>query len=98
MSYFDDFDNFLGEILAEAREKEQSLFKRWLNKIGYTKPIFYCKKSSEKIMEIHTINPGMLIGRQGANIIEFKKMLSEEYGDDWQVKLVEIRGDFVIAD
>lgn len=47
-------------------------------------------------MEIHTIRPGVLIGRAGVNVEKFEKILSDEFGGEWKVKFIEIRGGFVL--
>ena len=89
------------ELRVEAhvfmKEKEESLLKRWLDKIGCNlkEPIGYYRDSWHRTMEIYTTRPGPLIGKAGIHVDELKQMLSEEFYGEWNVKFVEIRGGFV---
>lgn len=79
------------------KEKEESLLKRWLEKIGCNlkEPIGYYRDSWHHTMEIYTTRPGPLIGKAGIHVDELKQMLSEEFRGEWNVKFIEIRGGFV---
>ena len=95
------FDMGWEELRAEARafmkEKEETLLKKWLNKIGYKdkEPIGYYRNERNKTMEIYSTRPGVLIGKAGICVDELKKMLADEFRGEWKVKFVEIRGGFV---
>lgn len=86
---------YRGSALKELRDVEESLIKKWLNKIGYKEPVGYYRNPCTKELEIYTTRPGILIGKAGTNVKELKKMLSEEFFGEWKVKFVEIRGGFV---
>lgn len=96
---YDDkaFEIFRAEAHAFIKEKEESLLKRWLEKIGcnFKEPIGYYRDSLHRTMEIYTTRPGLLIGKAGIHVDELKQMLSEEFYGEWNVKFVEIRGGFV---
>lgn len=98
MSNFYDEDAWM-ELRASAHEfmknKEETVIKNWLNEIGYTDPVGYFRKSWKKEIEIYATHPGVLIGKAGINIEELKKMMSEEFYGEWEVKLVEVGGGFV---
>ena len=79
------------------KDKEETLLKNWLTSIGCSNnfTIGYYRDSLNKVMEIYSTRPGALIGKAGTNIDELKRMLSEEFRGEWQVKLVEVRGGFI---
>lgn len=83
------------EALAFNEDIEKSLIKKWLNEINYTEPIGYFRNSWKREMEIYATRPGLLIGKAGAHINKLKIMLTEEFGGEWEIKLIEIRGGFV---
>ena len=89
------WEEFREEALRYTREREQGLLKKWLDKIGHTKPVGYYYNYGKKEIELYTTRPGLLIGREGVHIFEFKDMMKEEFGYEWTVKFVEIRGGFV---
>ena len=96
MSYDDEiWLKIRSECLAYIRNKEETIIKEWLSKIGYTEPVGYYRNIFKREMEIYTTRPGCLIGKAGVNVEVFKKMLFEEFGGEWNVKFVEIRGGFV---
>ena len=90
-----EWEEFREEALRYTREREQGLLKKWLDKIGHTNPVGYYYNYSKKEIELYTTRPGFLIGKHGVHIFEFKDMLKEEFGYEWTVKFVEIRGGFV---
>lgn len=90
------WEKFRGDCLVYAKDREETVLKKWLNEIGYTEPIGYYRDISDKVMEIYTIRPGVLIGRAGVNVEKFEKILSDEFGGEWKVKFIEIRGGFVL--
>ncbi len=92
-----DWEEFRAEALVYAKDRNETLIKTWLNKIGYKdkNPIGYDIRLSDKTITIYSTRPGVLIGKAGINVDELKKMLSDEFRGEWKVKFVEIRGGFV---
>lgn len=92
-----EWEKIRAEAHAFMKEKEESLLKRWLEKIGYNfkEPIGYYRDSLHNTMEIYSTRPGLLIGKAGIHVDELQKMLSEEFQGEWKVKFFEIRGGFV---
>ena len=100
--YMEDFneswEQFRSECIKFARERDETVIKKWLDSIGFTEPVGYYMASWKNKIEIYTTRPGMLIGKAGIHIQEFKRMLAEEYGEyhgEWNVEFVEIKGGFV---
>ena len=93
----EDWENLRAEAHRYMKEKEENLLKNWLDKIGYKdkEPIGYFRNVCNNTMEIYSRRVGALIGRAGINVDELKKMLSDEFHGEWQIKFVEIRGGFV---
>lgn len=95
---FDEsWEEFRAEVHAFMKEKEETLIKKWLDKIGYKgkEPIGYYKDGYNNTMEIYSTRVGALIGKAGVNVDLLKKMLADEFRGEWKVKFVEIRGGFV---
>ena len=88
---------FREESLAFTKNREESVIKKWLNVIGYTykEPVGYYRNSWKREMEIYTTRPGCLIGKAGIDVNKLKEMLTEEFGGEWEVKFIEVRGGFV---
>lgn len=96
MSYDNEvWQQFRAEAYAYMKNKEETVIKKWLDKIGYTEPVGYYRNIFNKTMEIYTTRPGILIGKAGVQARDFERMLSEEFIGEWKVKFVEIRGGFV---
>ena len=97
--YEDEWLKFRNEALEYAKNKQETLLKKWLDNIGYTKrykePIGYYLNYLHHTMEIYSHTPGALIGMEGAYVEELKQMLSKEYYGKWNVKFIEVRGGFV---
>ena len=89
------WQKFREESFKFTKEREERVIKEWLNEIGCAEPVGYFRNSWKKEMEIYTTIPGPLIGKAGININKFKKLLSKEFGGEWDVKIIEIRGGFV---
>ena len=89
------WQKFREEAFAFNKNREETVIKKWLNEIGYTEPVGYYRNSWKREMEIYATRLGCLIGKAGVDINKFKNMLNEEFGGEWEVKLVEIRGGFV---
>ena len=95
---FDEgWEEFRAEVHAFMKDKEESLIKKWLEKIGYTykEPVGYYRNSWKKEMEIYSTRVGQLIGKAGVNVDLLEKMLRDEFHGEWKVKFVEVRGGFV---
>lgn len=90
----ESWQQFRGECLRIAREREEAVIEKWLKQISYKEPVGYYRNSLDHEMEIYTTRPGVLIGKAGTTIREFEMMLSEEFHGEWKVKLIEIRGGF----
>lgn len=93
----EDWEELRAEAHAFMKEKEETLIKKWLDKIGYKgkEPIGYYKDAYNKTMEIYSTRVGALIGKAGVNVDLLKKMLTDEFRGEWKVKFIEIRGGFV---
>ena len=104
MSY-NTIEEYLAEIdrVIFMRKKEETLIKKWLDKIGYKdkQPIGYYKDAYRNTMEIYSIGVyalivgDVLIGEPGVNVNLLKKMLTDEFGGEWKVEFFEIRGGFI---
>ena len=95
---FDEgWEEFRAEARAFMKDKEESLIKKWLEKIGYTykEPVGYYRNSWKNEMEIYSTRVGQLIGKAGVNVDLLEKMLRDEFRGEWKVKFVEVRGGFV---
>lgn len=92
-----DWEEFRAEALAYAKDRNDTLVKTWLSKIGYKdkNPIGYYISLSNNTIEIYSTRVGALIGKAGVNVDLLKKMLKDEFRGEWQVKFIEIRGGFV---
>ena len=93
--YDEAWEAMRAEAHAFMKNKEESVIKRWLNEIGCTEPVGYYRNIFDREMEIYAKRVGCLIGKAGINVEKFKKMLTEEFGGEWKVKFVEVRGGFV---
>ena len=95
---FDEgWEAFRAEVHAFMKDKEESLIKKWLEKIGYTykEPVGYYRNSWKNEMEIYSTRVGQLIGKAGVNVDLLEKMLKDEFRGEWKVKFVEVCGGFV---
>ena len=95
---FDEgWEEFRAEVHAFMKDKEESLIKKWLEKIGYAykEPVGYYRNSWKNEMEIYSTRVGQLIGKAGVNVDLLEKMLKDEFHGEWKVKFVEVRGGFV---
>ena len=95
---FDEsWEEFRTEAHAFMKEKEETLIKKWLDKISYKykEPVGYYRNVCTREMEIYARRVGCLIGKAGINVEKFRKMLNEEFVGEWKVKFVEVRGGFV---
>jgi len=101
MSYYDqeekDWLELRAEALAYANQIKKNVITKWLNAIGYTKPVGYELIRHSRVIKIYTKDPGILIGVAGCHIDELKKIASDEYNDhrEWKTEIIEIRDGFV---
>ena len=93
--YDEAWEAMRAEAITFMKNKEESVIKKWLNEIGYTEPVGYYRNIFNREMEIYAKHVGSLIGKAGAHVKEFEKMLSDEFVGEWHVKFIEIRGGFV---
>ena len=93
--YDESFERMRNETFIYMKNKEESAVKKWLDEIGYTEPVAYYLSTWKKEMEIYATRVGILIGRAGANVEILKKILTEEFGGEYIIKFIEIRGGFV---
>ena len=97
---YDDYawQNLREESLKFMKNLEETIIKKWLNEIGAKDKnvtIGYYRNSWKREMEIYTTIPGCLIGKAGIGVEKLKELLTEEFGGEWTIKFVEIRGGFV---
>lgn len=97
--YQEDKDNewlsIRGEALEYAKNKEETMLKKWLDDIDYEEVVGYYRDCLNKTMNIYAKRIGALVGVEGVNVNKLKKMLSEEFYGKWNVKFIEVRGGFV---
>lgn len=65
----------------------EKIIQDWLIEIKYEKPVLIKKKyeCGKEIIQIMTINPGILIGKGGQDI----NRLKEKLGDRYKVEIIE---------
>ena len=97
MSYFeDDFQRYRSEVIEYMYNKEREILEGWCKQIGYKYPIAYTIKNyGTPTIIIYAKHPGQLIGKAGVHIDLLQKILKEEFYRDYNVKLVEVAGNFV---
>lgn len=93
-----EFLKVRADAASFMRDKEQSLIKRWLAVMKYTNPVGYYVDRWHNVIEIYTTNPGWLIGKGGEGISIFRQMVNLESNRDWEIKLIEVRGGFIIPE
>lgn len=93
--YDEGWEKCRAEAIKLMRDTEETMIKKWLSELGYTEPVGYYRNIFTREMEIYTKHPGRLIGKAGVDVHRFEKMLSEEFGGEWKVQFVEVRGGFV---
>lgn len=92
----EDFDDMIAECMAHGRQKRIDVITRWLTSINYSGVVGYDIRMYPNIACIYTTDPGILIGKKGVNVETLKKMLSDEFYGDWEIKFTEVRDGFVI--
>ena len=89
------WEEFRAMVLADVKEREEILLKKWLADIGYKGIIGYYRNAGMKTMEIYATDIGVLIGKTGVSINKLEKMLTAEFHGIWEIKFIEIRGGFI---
>ena len=90
-----DFQRLRGEAYREIREMREAPLKLFLEEANINDNFFYEYKSSNKILIIYTIIPGIWIGFKGRGIKRLKEILKAEFNHDVKVELKEIKGNFM---
>lgn len=93
--YEDEWQRLRGEILWLQANRNRKLLEKWCQECGVTSPIGYDNDLGNGVMTIYTKHPGALIGRGGKYINKLKAELKQEFGRNYEVKFVEVRGGFV---
>lgn len=91
----DSWQKFRAEALEYEANRERTVLEEWLDMVDYNEPVGYYLDRYHNVMVIYATRIGVLIGKGGVHIEELKKKLLEEYGRDFEVTFVEIRGGFV---
>jgi ribosomal protein S3 len=92
--YEKEWQQLRGDILWHNANRNRKLIEKWCQECGVTSPIGY-ENDLNGVMTIYTEHPGALIGRGGEKIDKFKEELKQEFGRNYEVKFVEVRGGFV---
>lgn len=89
------WQQFREEALEYEANRERTVLEEWLGMMNYIEPVGYYLDTYRNVMTIYATKIGVLIGKDGVHVEELKKKLLEEYGRDFEVTFVEIRGGFV---
>lgn len=90
-----NFQELREEAYREIREMREAPLKLFLEEANINDNFFYEYKSSNKILIIYTIIPGIWIGFKGRGIKRLKEILKAEFNHDVKVELKEIKGNFM---
>ena len=90
-----NFQELREEAYREIREMREAPLKLFLEEANINYNFFYEYKSSNKILIIYTIIPGIWIGFKGRGIKRLKEILKAEFNHDVKVELKEIKGNFM---
>ena len=89
------FQKLREETYKEIREMREAPLKLFLEEANINDNFFYEYKSSNKILTIYTIIPGIWIGFRGRGIKRLKEILKAEFNHDVEVEFKEINGNFM---
>lgn len=93
---FDDsFEELRSEALNYCANKNKVIIENWCKGCGMNEPVGYYNDLSKHELTIYTTRPGVMIGKAGKDINNVKEVLKEEFGHDYDIKFVEIRGHIV---
>lgn len=90
-----NFQELREEAYKEIREMREAPLKLFLEEANINDNFFYEYKSSNKIIIIYTIIPGIWIGFKGRGIKRLKEILKAEFNHDVEVEFKEIKGNFM---
>ena len=90
-----NFQELREEAYREIREMREAPLKLFLEEANINDNFFYEYKSSNKILIIYTIIPGIWIGFKGRGIKRLKEILKAEFNHYVKVELKEIKGNFM---
>lgn len=85
----------LTSVYNEAKEKERNIFAKFLSEINFHDTFAYSFNYRTNICTIHSSFPGVWIGLHGKNVMILKRILREETSRDWDIDIIEVRGNFV---
>ena len=68
------------------------LINEWCKKCGVVELVGYYNDTTKHKMYIYTNKCGILIGKAGCRVNEFKEELKKEFSVEYEVEFVEIRG------
>ena len=91
----DNFEKMRLEVLQHSIDRNKKLIETWCSKAGVNEPVGYYNDMHSHVMKIYTNRPGYLIGKAGCLVDGFKEKLKEEFGKDYTVEFIEIRGSIV---
>lgn len=74
--------------------RNKKLIEEWAKSAGVKTPIgFY--NDSNGTLTIYTDKCGQLIGYHGETVNYFKEVLKKEFGKEYKINFVEVKGGFV---
>lgn len=91
----DDWMEFRAQCHEIVHNIHKQLIEAWCAECNVTTPIGYYHEYSTHTLHIYTDWPGKLIGRGGEKVKKFEEALKKEFGKEYQVKFIEVRGGFV---
>lgn len=89
------WNEFRAKCSQEAQDRNDNIIRDWLHKIGYKGIVGYYFNLLEHTVEIYARHPGQLIGKEGCNVYDLEKMVSDKYMGEWKAKFIEVRGGFI---
>lgn len=93
--YDDSFEEMRSEALNYCANKNKVIIENWCKDCGMNEPVGYYNDLSKHELTIYTTRCGVMIGKAGKHIDTVREVLKEEFGRDYDIKFVEIRGDIV---
>ena len=91
----DNFERVRYDALNYMYNKNKTIIENWCNECGMDEPVGYYNDLSKHELTIYTTRCGVMIGKAGKHINKVKEVLKEEFGRDYDIKFVEIRGNIV---
>lgn len=81
-------------MVDKANNPCEKILKSWCKDCNISN-IAYEFRIYNKTLIIHTTSPGIMIGYKGKIIKKYKRMLFEEYGEEFTIEFKEVRGKFL---